>query len=117
MLMSGRPTALAVPLLTLALAALVAIGSPHIALAHARYKSSTPGIGEIAQDPPPQVDITFTQSIQKVSGTYDLAVTRDGDGSVTSGPAILDNDDRSKLSVPLQPDLPPGRYVVRWKNV
>ena len=117
MLMSGRPTALAVPLLTLALAALVAIGSPHIALAHARYKSSTPGIGEIAQDPPPQVDITFTQSIQKVSGTYDLAVTRDGAGPVTAGPPVLDEQDRSKLSVPLQPELAPGRYVVNWKNV
>src|SRR5438105_2576451 len=117
MLMSGRPTALAVPLLTLALAALVAIGSPHIALAHARYKSSTPGIGEIAQDPPPQVDITFAQRILTVSGTYDLAVTRDGVGPVTAGPPVLDEQDRSKLSVPLQPDLAPGRYVVNWKNV
>jgi len=117
MLTTGRLAALAVPLFTVAVVALVAVGSPHIALAHARYKSSTPGIGEIAQDPPPQVDITFTQSIQKVTGTYDLAVTRDGAGSVIASPPLLDDQDRSKLSVPLQPDLPPGRYVVNWKNV
>src|SRR2546421_11821147 len=90
---------------------------PRVALAHAHYKTSTPGIGEIGQDQPPQVDITFTQSIQKVSGTYDLAVTRDGAGPVTTGPPVLDEQDRSKLSVPLQPDLAPGRYVVKWKNV
>src|SRR4051794_37076629 len=104
--------ALAAALLLLTLAV-----TPPVALAHARLKASTPGAGEILQDSPTQVDITFTQNVQKVSGTYDLTVGRDGAGSVTSGGAALDNDDRSKLSVPLQPDLPPGRYVVNWKNV
>ena len=113
---SRQITAIALAL-SLAISVLLAVGTAHTALAHSRYKSSTPGIGEIAQDSPPQVDITFTQSIQKVTGTFDLSVARDGGGSVTAGAPVLDEQDRSKLSVPLQPNLPPGRYVVNWKNV
>src|SRR5438034_4452551 len=99
MLTTARAAAVAVPLSMLVVVAIMTIAPPHIALAHSRYKASSPGIGEIAQDAPPQVDITFTQSIQKLAGTYDLAVTRDGGGSVTSGPATLEDQDRSKMSV------------------
>jgi methionine-rich copper-binding protein CopC len=103
--------------LSFAVLIFTAVVTPSVALAHARYKTSTPGVGEIVQDSPTQVDITFTQNVQKVAGAYDLAVTRDGGGPVTSGPVTLDDQDRSKMSVALQADLPPGRYVARWKNV
>lgn len=86
-------------------------------LAHARYKSSTPGKGEVLAASPARVEITFTQQIQKVSGAYSIEVARDRGAAVTTGPAVLDETDRSKLSVPLQADLQPGRYVVNWKNV
>ena len=86
-------------------------------LAHARYKSSTPGKGEVLAASPARVEITFTQQLQKISGTYGIEVNRDRGAAVTSGPAVLDETDRSKLSVPLQADLQPGRYVVHWKNV
>ena len=86
-------------------------------LAHARYKSSTPGKGEVLAASPARVEITFTQQIQKVGGAYDIEVTRDRGAAVTTGPALLDETDRSKLSVPLQADLQPDRYVVNWKNV
>jgi methionine-rich copper-binding protein CopC len=84
--------------------------------AHARYKSSTPGTGEVLTASPARVDITFTEQIQKVSGTYGIEVTRDRGAAVTSGPAIVDDADRTHLSVPLQAGLGPGRYVVNWKN-
>lgn len=86
-------------------------------LAHARYKSSTPGKGEVLAASPARVEITFTQQIQKVGGAYGIEVTRDRGAAVTTGPAVLDETDRSKLSIPLQADLQPGRYVVNWKNV
>jgi methionine-rich copper-binding protein CopC len=87
------------------------------ALAHAHYKSSIPGKGEVVAASPDRVSITFTQDIQKVAGTYDIQVNRDRGQSVASGPAVLDNTDRATMSVPLQPGLPQGRYVVNWKNV
>jgi len=87
------------------------------ASAHARYKSSTPGAAEVLAASPARVSITFTQDIQKVAGTYEIRVARDGVSSVASGAAVLDDADRATMSVPLQPDLLPGRYVVNWKNV
>jgi hypothetical protein len=100
-----------------ALAGVLTITVPGIALAHARYKSSTPGTSEVVQASPAQVEITFTQHIQKVTGTYDITVDKDRGPSVTSGPAVVDSSDRTKMSVPLQPNLPAGRYVVNYKNV
>jgi methionine-rich copper-binding protein CopC len=85
--------------------------------AHARYKSSTPGTGEVLAASPARVEITFTEQIQKVSGTYSIEVTRDRGATVTSGSAVVDDTDRSKVSVPLQAGLEPGRYVVNWTNV
>ncbi|MBI5287843.1 MAG: copper resistance protein CopC [Chloroflexi bacterium] len=86
-------------------------------LAHARLKSSTPAKGAIVPVAPSAVEIIFTNDIQKIAGSYDIAINKDRGPSVTGGPAVLDDADRSKLSVPLKPDLAPGRYVVNWKNV
>ncbi|MEX2246450.1 MAG: copper resistance protein CopC [Dehalococcoidia bacterium] len=85
--------------------------------AHAQYKSSTPGKGEIIEVSPARVEITFTQEVQKVSGSYSIDVTRDRGASVATGPADVDDDDRHVMSVPLQSDLEAGRYVVNWTNV
>jgi methionine-rich copper-binding protein CopC len=86
------------------------------AQAHAQYKESTPAKGEVLSASPSQVSITFTQDVQKVTGTYELAVTH-ATGSVTFGAPELSDADRSLLSVPLRPDLPPGRYEVHWRNL
>lgn len=101
---------------TLAAAAAAALLAASSVFAHARYKSSTPGTGEVVKTSPARVDITFSQEIQKVSGSYGIEVTRDRGAAVTNGPAVVDASDRTKLSVPLQADLAPGRYVVNWKN-
>lgn len=85
--------------------------------AHARYKSSTPGKGEVVTTSPPSVTITFTQDVQKISGTYGIDVTDASGASATAGTATLDDTDRSKMSVPLKASLTNGRYEVRWKNV
>ncbi len=103
--------------LAVAFVAVSAVALPLGAQAHARYKSSTPGRGEVVHTSPPQVSITFTQEIQKVAGTYDIHVAKDRGPSVTSGPAAISETDRTMMSVPLQPRLPAGRYVVTFKNV
>lgn len=103
------------PGLLAALAAVLAF--PGMASAHAEFKGSTPAKGEILGAAPTQVAITFTENVQDVAGTYDIQVDRDRGAVVTAGPAVIDDSDRSRMSVPLRPGLAPSRYVVRWKNV
>ena len=87
------------------------------AYAHAALKTSTPAKGEVLPVAPARVTITFTTDIQKVSGTYAIDVSADGGDAVTEGAATLDDSNRAVLTVQLRPNLPPGRYVVRYKNV
>lgn len=92
-------------------------GFSAMASAHARVKSSSPAKGEVIQASPSQVEIFFTQAVQKVAGTYGIEVGRDRGAAVTAGPPVIDENDRTHLTVRLQPNLNPGRYVVQWKNV
>lgn len=101
----------------IAVAAVSVLLTAATASAHARLKESTPGRGEVLATAPAAVTITYTNDIQKISGTYDLAVTDANSGDVTSGPTVLNDEDRSQVSVPLNPDLPAGRYVVRFENI
>jgi len=87
------------------------------AAAHANYKSSTPTKGEVLSSSPSQVSITFTQEVQKITNTFGIDVANSDGASVTSGEVALEDDDRSIMTVALEPNLNPGRYVVRWKNV
>ena len=104
---------LALGIVATAAASLLAV-SP--AFAHARYKSSTPGTGEAITASPAQVEIEFTQEIQKIAGGYGIQVVKDRGLDVTAGPAMVNDADRHKMSVALQPDLTAGRYVVNWTN-
>lgn len=85
--------------------------------AHARYEDSTPAKGEVLSASPSQVTITFTQDIQKVTGTYGIEVADEAGVNVTAGDAVINDADRTMMSVGLQPNLPPGRYVVQYENV
>jgi len=102
-------------------AAVIAAGATAVtaisAGAHARLDESTPAVGEVVQTSPPQVSITFSQEVQKITGTYGIDVL-DGTGTeVTVADAVLSDDDRRILTVELPPDLAAGRYVVEYKNV
>jgi methionine-rich copper-binding protein CopC len=104
-------------LAAIAVALTVVLSPAAPASAHARYESSTPSKGEVLATGPAEIEITFTQEIQKIDGTYSIDVVKDRGLSVTAGPAVVNDDDRRKLSVPLQGGLPDGRYVVNWTNV
>jgi methionine-rich copper-binding protein CopC len=85
--------------------------------AHSRLRESTPAKGEVLSASPSQVSITFTQDVQKVTGTYGIDVTDESGGDVTTGSAVINDADRTLMSVGLQENLPPGRYVVQYRNV
>lgn len=113
--MTTRTTLSAMLAAAAVLAATLLAAAP--VFAHARYKSSTPGTGEVLTASPSRVEITFTEQLQKVSGTYAIEMSKDRGALVATGPAVVDDTDRTKLSVSLQAPLQPGRYVVNWKNV
>jgi methionine-rich copper-binding protein CopC len=101
-------------LLLLAGLALTATGQ---ASAHARYEDSTPAKGELLASSPADVSITFSQDIQKISGTYTISVKDAAGTEWTSGPAVISDSNRASMSAPLQAALPANRYIVRWTNV
>lgn len=88
-----------------------------IADAHARLDESTPAVGEVVAASPPQVSITFSQDVQKITGTYGIDVLDGAGTEVTTDDAVLSDDDRRILTVELPPNLQAGRYVVEYKNV
>lgn len=106
------PAAAAAALATIALLTVVAPAG-----AHARLEESTPEAGEVLSAAPASVTLTFSQEIQKITGTYGIDVLDEAGQDVAAGDAVLDDDDRSIMTVDLRPGLPPGRYVVRYKNV
>ncbi len=91
--------------------------APRPASAHARYKSSVPGKSEVVRQAPARVEVTFTEEIQKIAGSYSMTVTDSNDAVASSGPAVIDEQDRRKMSVAMPDTLPPGRYVVHYANV
>jgi methionine-rich copper-binding protein CopC len=105
-------------LLIATLAAVLVLGAAPLSVAaHGRYKSSLPKKGEVLAAAPASVEIVFSQQLQKVAGTYGIDVTDAAGASVTADNALLDEADRSRMTVALEPDLEPGRYVVRWHNI
>jgi methionine-rich copper-binding protein CopC len=88
-----------------------------IASAHARLDDSTPAAGEVVETSPPQVSVTFSQEIQKITRTYGIDVLDANENELTTQDAVLSDADRRILTVDLPASLPPGRYVVRYKNV
>jgi methionine-rich copper-binding protein CopC len=103
--------------LALLLAAVAGLFVAGDAFAHARRVSSSPDAGAILDAAPPAVSITFSQEIQRVAGTYGISVTNAAGAEFTAGDPEVADEDRTLLSVALLDALPPGRYVVSWKNV
>jgi methionine-rich copper-binding protein CopC len=102
---------------SIAVLAIVTVLAVNVANAHARLDESTPAVGEVVAASPPQVSITFTQDVQKITGTYGIDVFDGAGDEVTAADAVLSDDDRRILTVELPPALPAGRYVVEYKNV
>lgn len=112
--MTGAARALAAAIALVAVALVVAVTGVD---AHARLAQATPAVGEVLSASPAAVRLTFTQEIQKISGTYGIDVINEAGQDVAAGDAVLDETDRSIMTVALPPGLPAGRYVVQYKNV
>ncbi|HLZ73024.1 MAG TPA: copper resistance protein CopC [Dehalococcoidia bacterium] len=110
------------PLPAIAIATIVFLACVGAVAAHARYDHSTPAQGATVATSPAQVDIYTAQDMQKTAGADEITVERnDGANSngqlVSTGQTTVEDANRRHFSVALQPNLPPGRYVVSFKNV
>jgi methionine-rich copper-binding protein CopC len=84
--------------------------------AHAAYDHSTPGDGEVVATAPDKVDVFFKEEVQRANGLPTLIVVDDSGDQVDTG-AVLDDNDRTHMSAPLQSGLEDGRYTVLWHTV
>lgn len=96
-------------LLALALAFLL---TPHPAQAHADYERSDPAAGAVIPSAPDAVDIWFSQELFRREGENWIIVLGPDGAEVHEGEAQIDDDDRARMWVALQPDLRDGEYQV-----
>ncbi|SDE08871.1 copper resistance CopC family protein [Auraticoccus monumenti] len=101
-----RPRLLVALLLSLGLAL---TPSAPVARAHSALESSTPGAGSTIEAMPAQLELVFSEEVQEV-GADVVLVDEQGD-SWTAGPAEVD---AVVVTSPVEPDVPDGRYEIRW---
>lgn len=100
---------LAAPLLALAVVVSVA--------AHAEPVKVKPGDGAVLNERPTGIAFEMSQEMAREAGANDIDVF-DADGNeVTAVAAVIDNANRTRLTVPLPADLLPGVYTVQWKTL
>lgn len=87
------------------------------AYAHAAYLRSEPGDGAVVATSPERVDIWFKQELFRRKGENTITVTNADGNPVSVGDTIIDDDNRTRIWVALQPNLAPGVYFVAWKNL
>ena len=91
--------------------------SASAALAHAHYDHSSPAIGQVLAAPPARVDIYTDSEMRKLAGANVIMVTNSNGQRVDDGNTIVDDANRQHFSVSLEPNLPPGRYVVSFQTL
>ena len=79
------------------------------ASAHSTLESSTPGAGAHIAAMPTTIELTFVSAVQEAGATVVLA-DDDGDDWTAGDPVV----DATRVSSPVRPDVPDGRYEIRW---
>jgi methionine-rich copper-binding protein CopC len=89
----------------------------HRASGHAGYERSEPAADAVLPVAPAQVRIWFTQELFRRQGMNKIEVVDAGGQRVDLGDGTIDDDDRKLMWITLAPDLPDGRYTVRWQSL
>ncbi len=101
----------------LVVAGALGLGLAAGALAHAEPRRATPGDGAVLNRPPAEVVLVMTQEMARQAGANEIRVFAAAGNEVTREAAVVDPNDRRRLSVALPRDLAPGDYVVHWKTL
>ena len=100
--------------IVLATAAVMVLGGPVAALAHAHLVRAVPAAGGTVSTAPNEVTLRFNEKLERA---FSSVVVRDAAGKqVNKGDAAVDRNDRTIMRVMLQP-LEPGVYKVEWQAV
>jgi len=115
-LVSTRPRALQLLIATMA----VILGSALLwapsAMAHAVVETIVPADGARLAQSPPEVRITFSETVQLLRGNDAEVVTATGE-SMAGGAAQVPAGNGQQVVIPLQPRLASGTYTARWRVV
>ena len=93
-----------------------AVATPRVVEAHAEHDRSTPAAGSVIPRAPDTLEIWFTQELFRREGANTIVV-EGPTGRVDDGNVVLDDADRTHLTVGLDADLAPGEYRVAWTSL
>jgi copper transport protein len=85
------------------------------ALAHSVLLSSTPAAGTQLASPPASVQMTFSEGVAPDFSSF-AVIDRARRHYESAQPPVIDAQ-KGLVTVALQPNLPPGVYIVQWKVV
>ncbi len=91
--------------------------APGRVAAHADYDRSLPAAGATIPRAPERVEIWFTQQLFRREGANVIEVRDRSGARADTGDLVLDERDRTHLTVGLAPGLPPGSYAVSWQTL
>jgi len=98
------------------LLAVLAVLTVANAWAHAEPATAKPGDGAVLTTAPGEVVLEMSQEMGRQAGLNDIDVFDAHGKEVTTVAAVVDNNDRKRLSVALPSQLPAGVYTVKWKT-
>lgn len=104
-------------LLALLVALAGALSSVSLAAAHAEPARATPGDKAVLNAAPSEIVFEMSQEMARQEGQNDIDVFDAAGNEVTTIAAVIDNNDRQRLSVVLPSGLNPGTYTARWKTL
>lgn len=105
---------LAFPVIAAAVFALLSVTA---VFAHAEPATAKPGDGAVLTSAPAEIVIVMSQELARQAGGNDIDVFDAAGKEVTTVAAVVDNNDRTRLSVAMPSDLAPGKYTVRWQSL
>lgn len=85
--------------------------------AHAEPATVKPGDGAVLVQPPAEIVIEMTQDMFSREGANDIDVMDASGKEITTVAAVVDRNDRRRLSVVVPSTLTPGVYTVNWKTL
>jgi len=85
--------------------------APAAVRAHAFLDHSNPAVGSTVPAAPSQIHLWFTQELEPAFSW--VTVSDKSGASVNDGPAAIDPNNKSELTIKLKP-LATGTYTVKW---
>jgi methionine-rich copper-binding protein CopC len=100
----------------LLLAAGVFLGGGRQAFAHADLESSNPEAGAVLTESPPEIEMIFGQQLARQGELPSVIVVNEA-GDILADEPVVDDNDRTRLTIQLPPALGDGEYTVIWHSL